>query len=364
MRGSESVSRRIQVYGPVLLATLFLLSMLTASPFFGAEQVDVSMGLRLIGSYGFSESLPEKLTGWEEKQILRNIVSNRILRSLMGIAAGAGLAVVGAALQAILRNPLVAPSTLGVSTAAAVGAFCTIIGMGTGLSLGPFSAIQVGAYLAALVDIVVIYGIARLAGRLSMVTLLLAGITVNLICGALILLMRHQTDNPYDLHVLDHWLMGSLNSLYSWHDLWGILPLLLPGLAVILLLSHQFNPMALGDEYAAGRGVSVRRVQLLVFVFGSLAVAGIVSVVGPIGFVGLIVPHMVRRLVQVDQRVVMITSLLSGGGFLLMCDCLVRFKLIGGVELPVGVLTALMGGPIFLYVLIHSQRGERYNLGG
>jgi len=348
--------RGVRMLGTLGLCTLFLVAALAVSPFFGAEEVDTLSGLNLILQHGFADPLPDEMPARDENQVLRSIVSNRILRSLMGVAAGAGLAVIGAALQAILRNPLVAPSTLGVSTAAAVGAFCAIIGFGSGLTWGPFSPIQVAAYLAAVLDIALIYGIARLAGRLRMATLLLAGVTVNLICGALILLLRHQAANPYDLHVLDHWLMGSLNSLYTWSDLWSILPFVLPGVGVIVWLSHQLNPLVLGDDYAAGRGVRVRRVRLLVFVFGSLAVAGIVSAVGPIGFVGLIVPHMVRRLVGTDQRIVMAASLLVGGGFLLVCDSVVRSRLIGGVELPVGVLTALLGGPAFLYLLIRSRR--------
>ena len=165
MASNRSIGGRAPVWGTLGLCALFLVTALGVSPFFGAEDVDALSGLNLILRHGFTAPLPDDLPGGDQDQVLRSIVSNRILRSWMGVVAGAGLAVIGAALQAILRNPLVAPSTLGVSTAAAVGAFCAIIGFGPGLTWGPFSPIQVAAYLAAVLDIVLIYGIARLAGR-------------------------------------------------------------------------------------------------------------------------------------------------------------------------------------------------------
>lgn len=336
---------------------VFLIVALVASPFAGSQGIDLAVAwtgwwAHLCGEAAFPGDA--------------RILDLRLMRTAMAILAGGGLAVTGAAFQAILRNPLVEPSTLGVSSAAAVGAFLATL---MDWQLPGFSAVQAAAFFAALIDILLIYGLARAAGRLSLSSLLLSGITLSFMCGAAILVMIHVSD-PYKIQVYEVWLLGSVE-VVSWSKVAYCLVLVTIGVGVLLTQAQQLNPVALGDDFARGRGVSVERMQGLIFVFGSLVTAGVVSVAGPIAFVGLIVPHFVRRLVGADQRLVLLGSLVCGAGFLVGCDVAVRW--IGvlvnewararGVgefaQLPVGVLTALIGGPVFLWVLIRTQRGAR-----
>ena len=343
---------------PVALFGGFTILVILASPFFGSYRLSLSQVIEGLGLlFTQAEGLdPDKL-------LLREVLSLRAIRCALGLMAGAALGLAGAALQAVLRNPLVAPSTLGVTSAAAVGAFIVLVfpglfldfTIGSGFFQLRFSTLQIASFTAALLNIVLIYFLARLTGRLNLVTLLLAGITLSLICAGLLMFLRHIA--PFEKQdSLARLMIGSLNTSYDWRDLASTLPVFLICAAVILAQSFRLNPLALGDEYAEGRGIPVTRIQTQVFVFSSLLTSSVVALVGPIGFVGLIVPHFVRRLAGVDQRVVLFCSALAGGGFLVACDCLARTLLIRQVQIPVGIITALLGGPVFLFVLLRTQR--------
>jgi len=339
----------IAIFAALLLAALFL------GPFFGSQALsagDVFEGMRLL----FSD--PEGLTA--DQRLLRQLMELRLVRVLLGAMTGAALGLAGASLQAILRNPLVAPSTLGVTSAAAVGAFCVIVFPGLYVQvilfdgLMRFSTLQVAAFAAALLDIVLIFFLARLTGRLNLVTLLLAGITLSLIAAGLLMFLRHIAP-PEKQEALARLMIGSLNTSYGWRDLLSIAPVVAICTFALLRQAHRLNPVALGDEYAEGRGIPVQRMQTIIFVFSSLLTSSVVATVGPIGFVGLIVPHFVRRLVGIDQRVILTTATMAGAGFLVLCDSLGRVLFINGVQTPVGVITALLGGPVFLVALLQTQ---------
>jgi len=264
----------------------------------------------------------------------------RVPRVLLALLAGGALAVVGASFQVLFRNPLVEPFTLGISGGAALGAFLTISFPALWAVWGPLAALFL------------IQRLARSPRGMSVYTLLLAGVTISIICAGGILLLTYLAE-PNSLVVFQRWMMGGLDIL-GYGQLLGILPLLLPGLGLLLYHARDLNHIALSEDLALAQGVDVQLVRRNVFVGGGLATAAVVSLVGPIGFVGLIVPHAVRRLSGVDLRMVLPAAFLLGGAALAVCDTVAR-TVLSPTELPVGIITALIGGPLFIHLLI-SQR--------
>lgn len=285
----------------------------------------------------------------------------RLPRIILALFAGGALALTGACFQVILRNPLAEPYTLGVTGGAAVGAVLALSVRGLGYSFGPFSTVQAFALAGAFAVMFVIYRLARRPQGISMSVLLLAGVTLSIFCGGLVLFVRYLAD-PHSLLSMDHWLMGGL-SVFGFRELLPLAPFMAVGLVILLMQIPTLNHLSLGEGLAAGHGVDVARVQKMVFIGGSLLTAGAVSLTGPIGFVGLIVPHAVRRLSGFDQRVVVPASFLLGGAFLALCDMLgqsVLPMLIEGIskaqQTPVGVITAIIGGPVFIKILLGKRK--------
>jgi len=283
------------------------------------------------------------------------ILMQRLPRVLLAILAGGGLAMAGAVFQALLRNPLATPHTLGVSAGGALGAAFAISLNWSAPWLGSFTSVQFFALVGSLVNIALIYALARRRDAFSPLKLLLAGVTLGLISSALIMFVRFITD-PQKLVMVDRWLMGGLD-VQGFRSLAAILPLYLP--AVVLLLGHAnaLNQLALGQELAEGRGVDVQGVQIAALLGGSVVTACVVSVAGPIGFLGLIVPHALRALLGPDHRVLLFASFFGGGAFLAVADTVAR-SAFAPSELPVGVLTAMLGGPFFLILLLGARRRD------
>lgn len=296
------------------------------------------------------------------------LISIRLPRVALAFLAGAALGLTGAVFQALLRNPLATPYTLGVASGGSLGAVACIFAPTLALRLESetasnilqriaegwwaFTGVQVCAFVGSLAIVVLIYFLARGRARVSTMVLLLAGVTLGLICSALILFIRYVSE-PELLVVMDRWMMGSL-AVTGWADVWPVLPLLLPGALLLLLQARKYDQIVFGDELAAGRGVDARRLQKVSFFAGSLLTASVVSVVGPIGFVGLIVPHIVRRLIGPDHRLLLPCVFLGSGAFLVACDILARV-LLAPTELPIGVVTAMLGGPFFLMLLVRNR---------
>jgi iron complex transport system permease protein len=280
------------------------------------------------------------------------ILRQRVPRTLLGLLVGLGLGVAGAALQAILRNPLADPYVLGISTGSALGAVLAMT-LGLRLAWGPFRGVELCALAGAGAVMLLLYRLARRKSEFSMQSLLLCGVTIALVGSSAILLMRYLAE-PRLLVVMDRWMMGGL-SVVGYDEVLGLLPLLVPGVLMILWRSSALNQLALGEELAMGRGVDVEAVQKWVFCAASLVTAGTVAIAGPIGFVGLIVPHAVRRALGPDHRLLVPASGLVAGAFLVLCDTVARV-VIAPTELPVGVVTALVGGPAFVYVLLKRGR--------
>jgi cobalamin transport system permease protein len=276
----------------------------------------------------------------------------RIPRVGLAYLVGGSLALVGSVFQVVLRNPLATPYTLGVTGGGALGAVMAILIPGLHLNWGPFSTVQLTALAGASLALGLIYILARHSGSISTNTLLLAGVTVGILCGALILFVRYLA-SPHLLVAMDHWLMGGLD-IIGYQPLAALLPLLLPGAGMLFMQMGSYNLLSLGEEMALGYGVDVSSVQRISLIGGGLVTAGAVSIAGPIGFVGLLVPHAVRRLSGFDHRILLPASFLAGGTLLVICDTIAR-TLVAPTEMPVGIITALVGGPFFIYLLFRKK---------
>ncbi|HEY3999770.1 MAG TPA: iron ABC transporter permease [Candidatus Xenobia bacterium] len=272
----------------------------------------------------------------------------RLPRALLALLVGAALALSGTTFQALLRNPLADPYIVGTSAGAALGATLSVALTVAGWPVDR----TMFAFLGAVATMIGVYRLAWVDGRLPVETFLLAGVVVGSIVWALatflLLVAREQLQQAL------FWLMGDLSNA-SLAGIAVVLPHLLIGTVVLLLLAHPLNLITLGEETAFQLGVPVEGFKLLMVTVASLLTAAAVSVSGLIGFVGLVVPHASRRLVGADHRVLLPGAALAGGTFLLLADTASRV-LLPGVELPVGVVTALLGGPFFLFVLVRRRR--------
>ena len=276
----------------------------------------------------------------------------RLPRTLAGAIVGATLAASGVVLQALLRNPLATPFTLGVSAGAALGAM-VVITFGGPLTLGGMSAVPVASLAGAVGAVGIVYALARVRHRgLSTDVLLLAGVTLNALLSSLILFLQYFADASDTWRTM-RWLMGDLD-IGGYAPVVAALPLVGAAFVMFAWLPRALNLLSLGREHAATRGLDVTRTQRVAFVGASIATGAAVSLGGPIGFVGIIVPHLVRLLVGADHRVVLPASALFGAAFLVCCDLVAR-TVLAPMELPVGIVTALLGGPFFLWLLVRSR---------
>jgi iron complex transport system permease protein len=275
----------------------------------------------------------------------------RLPRTLAGACVGALFASAGVIFQGLLRNPLATPFTLGVSTGAALGAVLAI-SFNWSLSLLGISAVPVAAFAGSLVAVGIVYALAQARHRgLSTTVLLLAGVTMNAFFSAMILFVQYFASFADTYRTL-RWLMGDLD-VSSYQPILAALPTMVVAFAVFGWLARPLNLLSLGADSAESRGLDVARAQRAAFLSGSLATGAAVSIGGPIGFVGIIIPHLVRLLVGPDHRLVLPASALFGAAFLVGCDLIAR-TILAPVELPVGIITALIGGPFFLWLLIRK----------
>jgi iron complex transport system permease protein len=273
----------------------------------------------------------------------------RLPRTLAGALVGSMLASAGVVFQGLLRNPLATPFTLGVSAGAALGAMLAIT-FGWSLSWLGGPAAPFASFAGSLIAVAVVYLLASARHRgLSTDVLLLAGVTMNAFFSALILFVQYFADFAETFRIL-RWLMGDLD-ISSYQPLVTALPLAVVSLGVFAWLARPLNLLNLGADAAESRGLDVERAQRAAFVSASLATGAAVSVGGPVGFVGIIVPHLVRLLVGADHRIVLPASALFGAAFLIGCDAVAR-TVMSPLELPVGVITAIIGGPFFLWLLV------------
>ena len=276
----------------------------------------------------------------------------RLPRTMVAFVAGAGLALAGMAMQSVFRNPLATPYTLGIASGASLGAVVAIR-FGSLLAIGHFSTISVGAFSGSVATVALVYGLARMRREFSITALLLAGVALSFFFSSVILLLQY-LGNPNDTYRMIRWMIGGLDRIVGFGDLVAVgIPVGI-GIAILAIFRNELNLLATGVTLAAARGVEVGRTQKTLLLAASLIVGGVVSICGPISFVGLIVPHLARLSIGTDHRQLLPTTLLTGGVFLVVCDTFAR-TIIAPVELPVGILTALLGGPFFLSLLIFGH---------
>jgi iron complex transport system permease protein len=276
----------------------------------------------------------------------------RLPRVLAGALVGASLASAGVVLQALLRNPLATPFTLGVSAGASLGAMLVIV-LVIPITIGGIPAIPLASFIGALAAVSIVYALARFRARgLSTSVMLLAGVTLNSFFSAIIMFVQHLAGYNQSFQTV-RWLMGNLD-VSSYSPIVAALPFLIISFIAFACLPRSLNLLTLGPESAAARGINVIGAQRLAFFSSSLATGAAVSLGGPIGFVGIIIPHVVRLLVGADHRIVLPASALLGAAFLVLCDVVARM-LMAPLELPVGVITAMLGGPFFLWLLVSKR---------
>ena len=276
----------------------------------------------------------------------------RLPRALLAIWTGGALALSGVLFQALLRNALATPYTLGVSGGASLGAVLAIV-FGWN-SIRGVSGVTVAACVGSAVVLVLNVVLASNRGRLSSVSLLLAGVTINSMCGAAILFISNLV-GVLKSFAVTRWLMGGLDAP-EYSTLFWLTVILAPVCLAVLWFSREWNLLSVGETWAATRGVSTRRLLIIGCVAGSLLTGAVTALTGPIAFVGLIVPHALRMWVGADHRILAPCSFLLGGAFVALCDVVSR-TILAPVEIPVGVITSLLGGPFFIWMLSSRRRG-------
>lgn len=281
----------------------------------------------------------------------------RLPRTVMGALVGAALAVSGAVMQGLFRNPLADPGLVGVSAGAGLGAIVAIVlgGMlpaAVGAALG-YYLVPVAAFVGSWLSTMILYRVSTRKGRTSVAVMLLAGIALAALTGALSGLLIYVADDA-QLRTLTFWSMGSISGA-SWSKVAAAGPLIVLALAAAPMLARGLNGLALGEAAAAHIGVPVQRVKSMAIVLVACATGAAVAVSGGIGFIGIVVPHLLRLLAGPDHRYLVINSALLGAALLLVADVISRM-VIAPAELPIGIVTAVIGGPFFLWILLR-QRG-------
>jgi iron complex transport system permease protein len=277
----------------------------------------------------------------------------RLPRILLGALAGAALSVAGAIFQALLRNDLAAPFTLGVSSGAALGAVIAIVFNLNMIILG-FPMVALFSFLGALGAVFLVFSLVRTRpGEFPTGILLLAGVTANFFFAAMVMFLHYISDFSQSFRIL-RWLMGGLD-ITDYQTVFSIAPMVFLGIGLLGYVSRDLNLISTGIHSATSRGVNVPRIQKIGFITASLITGTVVSITGPIGFVGLIVPHTVRLIVGSDLRILIPASMLFGASFLIVCDTVAR-TLIAPTEIPVGIITAMLGGPFFVWLLKRKRQ--------
>lgn len=344
------------------LGTMFFLTLLLLVMFFVAIGIGpvaiVPSDVLAIMLSSLSES-----TGWFEPSeaidsghaiILTEIRAPRVV---LGIIVGAGLAVSGAAMQGLFRNPLADPGLVGISSGAALAAVSVIVLGSTTLSglqnaLGIFT-LPVAAFVGSLLTTLLVYRLSNTEGRTDVSTLLLAGIAINALAGAVTGLLTYMADDA-QLRTLTFWSMGSLGSA-NWQQVMVAAPLILLAVVIIPWQARALNAVLLGEAEAGHLGFNLEYVKKMLIVLVALAVGTAVALTGIIGFIGLVVPHLLRLIVGPDHRFLLPASALLGASLLLTADLLAR-NLVAPAELPIGIITAVLGGPFFLWLLLRFRR--------
>lgn len=269
----------------------------------------------------------------------------RFPRVALGVLVGAALASAGAIMQGVFGNPLADPGIIGVSSGAAVGAAFMII---TGISAGSTFSIPIGAFVTGVLTSLLIYSIARAGGRTRVVTLILVGVAVNAFGGSLLALMTYAADTS-QREQITFWQMGSLSGSL-WTSVFTVLPFVIIGLVFAAVIAGKLDLLSLGDDSARHLGVNIERLRIISICVVAILTAAAVSFAGIIGFIGLVVPHVIRMIIGPGHKVLVPASALGGAILIVLADMIARTA-ISYAELPLGMLTALIGAPFFFYLI-------------
>lgn len=331
-------TRRLVVVIAASLAACALVAVL--APLLGVGADRGGRYLELLGPGAFAADSPDHAILWV-----------RIPRVLAALLVGGALAGAGCALQALLRNPLAEPFTLGISSGSALAA---VVAIRLGLE-ARFGGAAVGgaALVGAVLTLVIVARLARIGRQLPPATLILAGVTLSMFCSAASVLIQYTSDFAEITRML-RWMMGGLDSMRLSAVGYAAAPIAV-GLLLLVAYARELDALAAGPEAAASVGVAVGRTQVVVFAVASLLVGAAIALAGPIGFVGLIVPHALRAVLGPSHRVLLPASIAGGGVLLVVCDTLAR-TLTAPAQLPTGAVTAVLGGPFFVLILIGQKR--------
>lgn len=325
--------------------------MVVVSSLVGSSGMSVSTAVRILLS---KIPLVGPLISTEDISASQNIIvlQLRLPRALGALLVGGGLAVCGAALQGMFKNPLADTGLLGISSGAALGAGIAVI-LGLQKTAFGLSGVSVFAFVGGISCILLVYYLARVKGRIHTVSLLLSGTAMSTFAAAvlsLLMMLHHE-----QMAAIYSWTMGSLTNI-GWKQLsWCVLPIL-AGTALLLVQARELNLLLLGEEEARHLGVNINRVKLRIMLLTALISAAAVSVSGVIGFVGLMVPHVVRLISGPDHRYLLPVSFVAGGIYLLLVDMVAK-TIAAPLEMPIGVITSVLGGPFFIYLL--RKKGVR-----
>jgi iron complex transport system permease protein len=279
------------------------------------------------------------------------IINLRLPRIILAALIGMGLSMVGAAFQAIFKNPMADPYVLGVSSGSAVGAATAIV-LGFNTVFLGIGIITISAFIGSLITTFVVYNIARIGNKIPTVTLLLAGVAVSFFLSSIISLLM--VFYRQDIDKIIFWTMGSVSTA-TWQQVITVIPFIVICFILMMAYSKDLNIMLTGDEIAKSLGVEVEKVKKLILIVSSVVIAVCVSVSGVIGFVGLIIPHIVRMLLGSNHRVLIPFSLTFGALFMIIADTFSR-TLAAPAEIPIGAITSLIGAPYFIYLLIKLKK--------
>lgn len=277
----------------------------------------------------------------------RPILHVRLLRVLLAVIAGSGLAASGVALQAILRNPLAEPYLLGTSSGAGLGAVTGIV-LGMGAVYIPFAA-----FLGAIFSFMLVYNLAREGNKVPVQSLILSGVIISITLSGIMVFLIYISDNEA-LHGAMWWLWGSMQ-VYDAGLVYTVGGIVMAGIFALYMLSQDLNAISIGEEEAMHLGINTEAAKKISFLLTSLITASIISICGIIGFVGLVIPHIMRRLVGPGHRLLLPSACLAAASFMIVCDTLSR-SLIAPMEIPIGVITALIGAPVFIILLKTKQK--------
>jgi iron complex transport system permease protein len=344
--------RRRMALAFVLLA---LLAAAAATASLGLGAVSIPPGRTLAVLWNWATGAPLDPAAARDSIVIVNI---RLPRMLLGLMVGAALAVCGALMQGLFRNPLADPGLVGVSSGAALAAAAVIVlGEAVMPSLPiaqfPFAVLPVAAFLGGLAFTAVLYFLSSGAGRTSVATLLLAGVALGALAGALTGLISFiSTDQQ--LRDLTFWMLGSLGGA-TWTKVATIAPAMVPVAIAMPFMGRGLNALALGEAEAFHLGLAVERIKRTTILVVALAVGAAVAASGVIGFVGIVVPHLLRLFIGADHRVLLPASALLGAALLVGSDIVARL-VVAPAELPIGILTAMIGAPFFLWLLLARRR--------